>query len=167
MPNGAIDTVDLTRCWLILARRALDACDMVAFRAGPQVLAPRTLGALRFADLVLSWGAKDTVILLGFVPHLEFAANFISLRVANLRVKHCTFEVGAVVPFLQSATRPHVRAACFPQHGCRSVIRLAGTVSETLELFELVHAECPLSLVVAVLADHFHRIVCYSVRVSV
>ena len=162
LPNRAIDAIGLTRCWLIFARRAIDACYTVVLRTGLQVFALGTLVTRRFVNFVLSFGAKDTIILFGFVPHLEFATNFISFGVANLRFKLYACIVDAVVPVLQSGTRPHVCTAFFPQHDCASVIWPAGTVSETLELFELVDAWFPLSLVVAVHAGDAYILGRYS-----
>ena len=91
---------------------------------------------MRFAGFVLSCGTKDTVLIVGLVPHTEFALNRISCRVADLRFEFIALEVDAVVAVLQSCARGHVRAAVFPKPDCGGVIGLAGAVSKALEFVD-------------------------------
>ena len=130
--------------------RAFKTCDVVTFWTGQQVLALRTFFTLRFAKLVLSWRAKDTVIPTRIFPYIVFARNLISFRVANVRVKFGTLVVNAVEPVLQSGARPHVCAAYLPQRVRRRIICLTGTISMTLDFFELLDAGFPHSFSVAV-----------------
>ena len=94
---------------------------------------------------MLSWGTKDAVIFVGFVPHVESATNLVSVRVANLRLEFCALEVHTVVPVLQISTCPHVRAAYLPQLVRGSIIRLASTRSKTLDFFKFLDTGFPLS----------------------